>query len=95
MIARLEEVDAVVPNEVDDAVLLGEAARPRSGCYVLQGLRLANPDEGVAENRLYEIQTPEGDPTIGLHPVSKVLSELRLKDRLSGQGLVFSVLAEA
>lgn len=52
VVAGLEEVNLIVPCEVDDAVLLRQPARPRVGGELLQCFRLANPLEGVSEYRL-------------------------------------------
>jgi hypothetical protein len=53
VVPRLKEVDAVVADEVDDAVLFGEAARPDSRAEVLQGFRLPKTLERVAQNRRF------------------------------------------
>lgn len=80
MVPRLKEVDAVVADEIDDAVLLGEAARPDSGAEVLQWLGLPQALEGVAENRLDEVEGPEGDAAVRVDPEPEVFEELLLED---------------
>ncbi len=57
MIARLEEVDTTISDEVDDAVLLCEAARPRTCWEVLEGFRFADATEGVLEDRFDHVQS--------------------------------------
>ena len=83
VVTGLKEVDAVLPDQIHEPVLLREPARPGSGREVLQRLRLADTSEGIAENGLHQFQSPESDPTVCLDPVPKVLSELGLKDGIA------------
>jgi hypothetical protein len=46
VVAPLEEIDAIVPYEVDDPMFGGEAAAPNVGPQVLQRLGLADAGEG-------------------------------------------------
>src|SRR5205085_7266697 len=75
-IAGLQEVDAVAGDAVGDAVLLGQAARPDAGPQVLQRLGLANALEGIANDGLDEVEGPQRDAAVRLHPVAQVLAEL-------------------
>lgn len=51
MISGLEKVDPVVPNEVDEAMFLGQAARPGSREQMFQGLRFPDAGEGLSKDR--------------------------------------------
>lgn len=52
MIPRLQEIDTVVADEVDQAVFLGEAAGPDAGGEIFEGFRLTDAGEGVAHDGL-------------------------------------------
>jgi hypothetical protein len=55
VIAGLEEVDPVVADQIDDATLLSQAARPGSGRQVLEGLGFTESLERVAQDRFNEV----------------------------------------
>src|SRR5262249_27368223 len=82
MTTSLEELDAVAPHQVDQAVLLRDPPRPRPGQLVLQRLGLAHADERFTQGRLDQLQDAEGNPAIVLDP-GKILAELRVKDGVS------------
>src|SRR5436189_1306941 len=81
VIPRLQEVDAIVADEVDDPVLGREPATPHTGPEVLQGFRLADSGERVAHDRLDDREGAAGSARIGLEPPREVIAELRLEDR--------------
>jgi hypothetical protein len=60
MIPRLEEVYAVVPYEIDDAMLEAEPPRPYIRSEILEGFGLAEPGEGVAQDVQDELEDPDG-----------------------------------
>jgi hypothetical protein len=76
----LEEIDPVFTDDIDDPVLLGQPSRPGAREDVLQRLGLTDTGEGVSQNGLDEIQSPQGNSAINLDPVSEILPKLRLKD---------------
>jgi hypothetical protein len=57
VVPRLEEIDAAGGDEVDDAVLLRKATRPRTGGKESKRLRLAGPLERIAHHGLDEIHS--------------------------------------
>src|SRR4030042_1932516 len=79
VIPRLEKVDAVVADQVNNAVLLRQAAGPHAGGKIFQGFWLADPGKGIAQDRLDDGKRPQRDLSIGFHPVAQVLPELRLE----------------
>ncbi len=81
VIPRLQEVDAIVADEVDDPVLGREPATPHARPEVLQGFRLADPGERVAHDRLDDRERAAGSARIGLEPPREVVAKLRLEDR--------------
>ena len=79
-IPSLEEIDAIVADETNDPVLLGQPSRPDIRAQVPQGFRLSQPGAGVSHDGLDERRGLESDASILFDPVSKVLSELVLKN---------------
>jgi hypothetical protein len=83
VVASLEEVDAIVANEIHEAMLLGDPARPSVGSDVLEGFRLAYSDEGVAKDGVDEIENAESHfPVLG-YPRPEVFDEFGLEDGLT------------
>ena len=81
VIPRLQEVDAIVADEVDDPVLGRESATPHVRPEVFQKFRLADPSERVAHDRLDDRERAAGRARISLDPPRQVVAELRLEDR--------------
>lgn len=79
MVPRLEEINAVVPHQVDDAMLSSEAPGPDAESEVFQRLGPSDAPKGVSHDSLHDIQRTQGDLAIRFHPVPKVFSELRMK----------------
>ena len=80
VIPGLEEIDAIVRDEVDHAVLLGQASRPDVRAQMPEGLRLAEPGERVRHDRFDERGDLESDTSVVFDPVPEVFSELVLKN---------------
>ncbi len=81
VVSGLEKIDSVIGHEVHDSVFLREPPRPHAGCEMPERLRLADPGERISEDCLDEIQCPECDLAVSLHPVPKIFQELLLKHR--------------
>jgi len=69
MVPHLQEIDAVVADQIDDSVLLGKAAGPDAGGKVFQRFRLADSGKGVAQNRFHNNQGAQGNPSFRGHPM--------------------------
>ena len=83
MIPGLQEIDAIVSNEIDDSVLLGQASGPEPLPEIFQGLRLVYPRERIMYNRLdNRDDTQSNSPSI-LDPESQVLQKLLLENRFA------------
>lgn len=80
VIPSLKEIDAIVRDDVDDPVLLGQASRPDVRAQMPEGLRFPEPGERVRHDRFDERGDPESDASIVFDPVTKVFPELVLKD---------------
>jgi len=73
MVPRLQEIDAVVADQIDDAVLLGQAAGPDAGGKVFQRFRLADSGKGVAQNRCHFSLTRSSP----IYPVDPLFPDLK------------------
>lgn len=56
MVSCLQKMDLIAFYQVDDAMFLHEASRPRSCQEILQMLGLPNPRERIFQDCLYQIQ---------------------------------------
>lgn len=79
MVSCLEEINAVIAHQVDDAMLLREAPGPYAGSEVFKRLGPSDAPKGVPHDSLYDIQRTQGDLAVRFHPVPQVISELRMK----------------
>ncbi len=66
VVAALQELNPVGLDQVDTAMLLGDAPGPDIGAEVFQGFGLADAVEGVAQNGLNQIQLAQTLPTMAL-----------------------------
>jgi hypothetical protein len=83
MIPGLQKINPIVRDEVNDPMLLGQAARPGPRENVLQGLGLPDPRERLSQKRLDELEQAQGDLSIVLNPELQILTKLRMKDGLT------------
>ncbi len=83
MVPGLEEVDAFVSDQIDDAVLLRQAPRPHVGAEIFDGFGLADSLKGISAHRLDEIEAAQRGLPVGRDPVSQVFEELLLENRYS------------
>ena len=84
VVATHQEVDAVVSNEIDEAVLLSDPSRPDVGSEMLDGFWFADAREGVAHDGLDELEESESSAAVGLNPELQVFPEFVLEDREAG-----------
>ena len=87
VIPRLQEVDSVLRDEVDDSVLLGEPPGPDALRQMLQWLRLADSSEGILQHGLHDLDGPNRDSTIGPNPVAQILAEFPMEDGIAASPL--------
>ena len=69
VVTGLKEVDAIVPDEVNQAMLLCKPTRPHVGAKVPKRLRLSEPCEGIGHDGFYECQSLHGDTPILREPI--------------------------
>ena len=60
-------------------MLLRDPARPAPGKHILQRLRLSDTGKRIAENGLDEFKRAEGNFSVRLDPITKILTELQMK----------------
>lgn len=80
VVAGLQEVDAILTDQVHDAVLLRQTPRPGPRREILEGLRLPDSLKRIAQDRLDQIERSQRDTPVGLDPVPQVFAKLPLKD---------------
>jgi len=80
VVARLQKVDAVVPDEIDETMFFGQPARPGALVKMTERLGLSDPFEGVAEDRLDQIECPQGSLSVRIHPETEIFQEFLVKD---------------
>jgi hypothetical protein len=80
VIPGLEEVNAVVTNEIHDPVLGREPPAPDVGAEMLERLRLADSLERIAHHGLDDLERAPGGPWLGFDPPAEVFTELTLED---------------
>ncbi len=61
-------------------MLLGETSRPRSCRKIFKGLGFADALERLAEGCLDDIQRPQSDFAICVHPIAQILAKFRMKN---------------
>jgi hypothetical protein len=83
MIPGLEEVDQVIPDQVNDPMLETEPPRPDSRPEILEGFGLSQTRERVAHHVQDNIQNADRIPPVGLDPMLKVLEKCRVEDRFT------------
>ncbi len=84
MVARLKEIDAVVPHQVDQPMFLRHPPRPASVKVELQRFRLSDAFERIPENGFRELQNSQSGLALRSNPVTQVFSKLGMKDRDAG-----------
>jgi hypothetical protein len=81
VISSLEEVYSFVGDTVHHPVFLSNTTRPAACEHVSQRLGLPRPLERIAHCGVHQIQHSDCGATFVFDPKTKVLPELRLKDR--------------
>ena len=79
VVTRLEKIDSIFTDAVYQAVFLGDPPRPAACEYKLQGLRFADTRKPISKYRFNQFQDSKRCLSIGFHPISQVLPELRVE----------------
>lgn len=58
VVSSLQEVDASLPDPVNDPMLTRQAPRPYPGCQIFEGFRLTDPLKWIAHYILHDPQQP-------------------------------------
>ena len=80
MIPAHHEINPFVSNEIDEAVLLSDSARPDVRSEVLEWLRLSDPVERTTHHSFDQGKNAQGDAPVRVDPEAKVFPELVLED---------------
>lgn len=83
MIPPLQKIDAVIADEIDNPMFLGETAGPKAGGKILERFRLADADEGITHDGLDQVEGTERHLAVSLDPVAQIVTELRLENGLA------------
>ena len=83
VVARLEKLDAVLEDLVDEAVSLIDPARPDVAAEMLERFRLAESAEGVPQDGFHQIEHPKRGFSVGLDPMAEILQALVLDYRVA------------
>jgi len=81
MITRLEEINPIRLNQINNSMFFRKTARPRTRQRVFERFRFSDPLKWITQNRFDEIERSEDNLSIRCYPVSEVFNELRLKNR--------------
>lgn len=75
MISRLQKGDAPLGDVIDDAVFLGEPARPHIGSKALQGLGLAESMKWVPDDGFNQAHKTKGRFSVVGNPPNQIFPE--------------------
>ena len=98
MISRLQEIDAGVSHEVDDAVLEAQPPRPQPGSQIFERLGLADPLERVGHHIEDDVERPDSDLPVEIRMLSgkgeiKVIgNDILVKKQSVGESVFFLLL---
>jgi hypothetical protein len=81
MVSSLEEINGYIRDTVHQPVFLADTTRPAACQHISERLRLSQPLEWISHHCLDQIQHSDCSAAFGFDPKTKVLPELRLKDR--------------
>ena len=79
MISGLEKIDPFIPDQINEAVFLGDASGPNAGGEVFEGFGFSDALERIAEDRFHEIQDAKGGLALRFDPVAQVFPKFRLE----------------
>jgi len=82
VIAGLEEIDPVGGRTIEKAMLLCDPARPHV-IDVFKRLWFSNAVEGLAKNRLDQVENSQSYFSVCSDPPSEIVEEVRVKDRFA------------
>ena len=76
-----QEVDALIPDQVDETMLLSDSAGPDISTEMPQRFRFSDALKGVSHHGFDELENPKRDLPVGTDPEAQVLPELVLENR--------------
>jgi len=73
VVARLQEVNALLADPIHKPVLLRDSSRPGAGQKVFQRLRFAYAAKRIPEDGIHKIEDSQTGLSIGSDPVPKIV----------------------
>jgi hypothetical protein len=83
MVSRLQKVNLIVPNQVNDTVFLRQPSGPGAWGKILERFGFADSNKRVAQNGLDQVKHPDRQLAVSFHPETQVFDKLRLEHHLS------------
>ena len=82
MVSCLQEIDLLIAHQIDQPMLLGNAARPGVGHEILERLRFSDARKWIAGNGFNQLEDTQCGRAISLNPKAQVFHKLGLEDEL-------------
>jgi hypothetical protein len=79
VVSSLQKLHSLIGDAIDQAVLLCYPTRPAPGKHVPKWFRFPDALEGIAHNRIYQIEDPDRYGPFCLDPVAEIIPKLRLE----------------
>jgi len=79
MVTRLQKINSILADQVNNAMLLREAARPCTGRKMLQWLRLSDAGKRFSQNGFNQIKSPKCRLSVRFDPITKIFPKLGMK----------------
>jgi hypothetical protein len=80
VVTRLDKVNSVICNSVNQPVFLGNSPGPASGQLIPKRLRFSDSFEGISQHGFRQIEQLDRNATVNLHPIPQILPEPGLED---------------
>lgn len=75
VVTTLKEADLAIFDGINEAISVGDTARPGASLPRFERLRLADPNKGITQHCIYEIEDPERDLRIGFDPPAEIIEK--------------------
>lgn len=70
MISGLDKIDPLIPDQINEAMFLGDASGPETGGEMFEGFGFADAFKRVAEDRFHDFQDAQGRLALCIDPMS-------------------------
>ena len=83
MIARLEKINALVADGIDNSMFACQTARPGIAIKVFEWFWFANPSERISQNRFHKRHNAKGYLAIRLNPIVQVCTKFWMENSIA------------